>query len=70
MVGFNSDPPFTPSLYNNNVQIIQNQDTVVILTEMIHDARIVPIGDRPPLNDAIGLWSGAARGHWTETPWW
>ena len=64
MVGFNSGPPFVPSLYNNNVQIVQNRDHAVILTEMIHDARIVPIGDRPPLDDAIGLWSGNSHGYW------
>ncbi len=64
IVGFNSGPPFVPSLYNNNVQIVQNRDHVVILTEMIHDARIVPIGDRPPLDDAIGLWSGSSQGYW------
>ncbi len=64
LVGFNAGPPFVPSLYNNNVQIVQNRDHVVILTEMIHDARIVPIGDRPPLDDRIGLWSGSGRGHW------
>ena len=64
IVGFNAGPPFVPSIYNNNVQIVQNRDHVVILTEMIHDARVVPIGDRPPLDEAIGLWSGSARGYW------
>ncbi|MDE0507797.1 MAG: hypothetical protein OXI17_04090, partial [Gammaproteobacteria bacterium] len=64
IVGFNSGPPFMPSLYNNNVQIFQNSDTVVILTEMIHDARIVPIGERPPLDENIGLWSGDSRGYY------
>ena len=64
IVGFNAGPPFVPSLYNNNVQIVQNRDHVVILTEMIHDARVVPLGDRPPLDEAIGLWSGSARGYW------
>ena len=63
IVGFNSGPPFMPSLYNNNVQIFQNRDTAVILTEMIHDARIVPIGERPPLDEDIGLWSGDSRGY-------
>ena len=43
IVGFNAGPPFVPSLYNNNVHIFQNQDHAVIMTEMIHDARIVPI---------------------------
>ena len=64
IVGFNSGPPFMPSLYNNNVQIFQNRDTAVILTEMIHDARIVPIGERPPLDENIGLWSGDSRGYY------
>lgn len=64
LVGFNAGPPFIPSLYNNNVQIVQGRDHVVILTEMIHDARIVPIDERPPLDDAIVLWSGSPRGRW------
>ena len=64
IVGFNSGPPFVPSLYNNNVQIFQNRDTAVILTEMIHDARIVPLVDKPPLHDSIRLWSGDSRGYW------
>jgi len=65
IVGFNSGPPFTPSLYNNNVQIFQNKDTAVIMTEMIHDARIVRLGDKPDLADDIRLWSGDSRG-WYE----
>ena len=64
LVGFNAGPPFIPSLYNNNVQIVQSRDHVAIITEMVHDARIAPIGDRPPLDDRIGLWSGSSRGHW------
>lgn len=62
IVGFNSGPPFTPSLYNNNVQIIQGRNTVVIFTEMIHDARVVPLGEKPDLDDNIRLWSGDSRG--------
>jgi len=64
IVGFNAGPPFVPSLYNNNVQILQNEHHAVIITEMIHDTRIVPLGDRSPLDEAIGLWSGAPRGYW------
>lgn len=64
IVGFNSGPPFTPSLYNNNVQIFQSKDTAVIMTEMINDARIVPLGDKPALSDDIRLWSGDSRGWW------
>ena len=64
IVGFNQGPPFTPSLYNNHIQIIQNKDYVVIMTEMIHDARIVKLGSPEPLNDSIGLWSGDSIGSW------
>ena len=64
IVGFNAGPPLTPSVYNNNVQIIQSRDHLVILTEMIHDARIVKLDGRPVLDESLGLWSGDSRGHW------
>lgn len=64
LVGFNSGPPFMPSMYNNNLQIFQTAKHVVIMTEMIHDARIVPLDGRPyPAND-IQQWSGVSRGYW------
>jgi len=63
IVGFNSGPPFLPSLYNNNVQIFQSKDTAVIMTEMIHDARIVPLGDKADIDDDIRLWSGDSKGY-------
>ncbi len=64
IAGFNAGPPFMPSSYNNNVQIIQHRDHVVIVTEMIHDARIAPLSAGPELNDNIRLWSGDSRGFW------
>ncbi|MEC7187699.1 MAG: hypothetical protein VXW45_04555 [Pseudomonadota bacterium] len=64
LVGFNAGPPFVPSRYNNNVQIFQGKDAVVIMTEMIHDARIVPLGNEKHLDDSIRLWSGDSRGWW------
>jgi hypothetical protein len=64
LIGFNAGPPVTPSFYNNNLQIIQNRDHVVIITEMIHDTRIVPMDDRPLLPEEIGLWTGDSRGYW------
>ena len=64
IVGFNSGPPFVPSLYNNNVQIFQDKDHAVILTEMIHDARVIPIDGSGHIDQAIGLWSGDSRGYW------
>lgn len=64
IVGFNAGPPFRPSLYNNNLQIVQSKDTAVIMTEMINDARIVPLGEKPHANEDIRLWSGDSRGYW------
>ncbi len=68
IVGFNAGPPFFPSLYNNNVQVFQGKDSAVIMTEMIHDARIVPIydsaDDLPSLDEDIALWSGDSKGYY------
>ena len=68
LIGFNAGPPFTPSVYNNNVQIIQNKDTVVIMTEMIHEARIVPLyesaAELVALHEDVRLYSGDSRGYW------
>ena len=47
IIGFNAGPPFAPSAYNNNVQIVQTKDHVMLLNEMVHDARIVPLDARP-----------------------
>ena len=35
--------------YNNNYTIVQTADHVVILAEMVHDARIIRLGERRPL---------------------
>ncbi len=64
IMGFNQGPPFTPSLYNNHVQIIQNKDHVVIMTEMIHDARIVKLSSNQALTDSLRFWSGDSIGFW------
>ncbi len=64
LVGFNAGPPFTPNLYNNNVQIFQSRDSVVIMTEMVHTVRIVPLDGRAPLDPGIEQWSGSSRGYW------
>jgi hypothetical protein len=62
IVGLNSGPPMTPGAYNNNFQLFQTPDYVVILNEMVHDARIVPMDARPHLG--IRQWKGDSRGHW------
>jgi hypothetical protein len=57
-------PPMIPSGYNNNYQILQTPGYVVILVEMIHDVRIIPLDGRshPPQN--VRQWMGDSRGHW------
>ncbi len=66
IMGFNAGPPFLPSAYNNTVQIFQTPDYVVILNEMIHDARIIPINGSPNLSDNIRQWLGSSRGYWDQ----
>jgi hypothetical protein len=53
-----------PGPYNNNLQIIQTPDSVVLFTEMIHDARIVWMDGRPPLAPHVRQWLGDSRGRW------
>ena len=53
-----------PGPYNNNLQIVQTRATVVILTEMIHDARIIPMDGRPHLTSSVRPWLGDSRGRW------
>ena len=64
ILGFNAGPPITPGGYNQNVQLFQTPDHVVLVTEMVHTARVVPLDGRPVLTDGIRQWSGDSRGHW------
>jgi hypothetical protein len=64
-IGSNAGPVMLPLPNNSNYQIVQTADHVVILVEMIHDARIVRMnsrhrtdGQRPYLGDSIGWWEG------------
>ena len=59
-----SGPPMMPAGYNNNYQIVQGQGYVMILTEMIHDVRIIPLDGRPQLPKNVRQWIGSSRGHW------
>ncbi len=52
------------STYNSNYQILQTPQFVVILVEMIHEARIIPLDGRPRLGQRISQWLGDSRGHW------
>ena len=59
-------PPMLPPSYNDILQIFQTPDHIVMLGEMIHDARVIPISDSPHISDNIRQWHGDARGHWEE----
>ena len=65
LLGFSAGPPSMPGLYNNFKRIVQTDDHVMILLEMVHDARIVrlnsehgPDVNRKWLGDSIGRWEG------------
>jgi hypothetical protein len=53
-----------PAGYNNGYEIIQIPGHVIIVYEMIHDTRIIPLDGRPHLGKNIRLWNGDPRGHW------
>ena len=53
-----------PGFYNHNYQIVQTRDHVMILVEMIHDARIIPLDGRPHGSGAVRSWLGDSRGRW------
>ena len=62
--GFNAGPPITPGGYNQNVQIFQTPDHLVMLTEMVHTTRVIPLDGTPHLTDDVQQWSGDSRGRW------
>ena len=57
-------PPMMNAGYNANYQIVQNRDYVMILVEMIHDARIIPLDGRPAPPERARQWMGMSRGRW------
>jgi len=60
----NNGPPLQPAGYNSNLQIIQGDGYLVIVTEMIHDARVVAMNGRPHLPSNVRQWYGDSIGHW------
>ena len=62
ITGFNSGPPMLPAAYNMNVQIFQTADHVVLLNEMVHNARIIPLDGSA--HGAVPQWTGVSRGRW------
>ncbi len=63
LLGFSTGPPMLPGGYNNNVQIFQAPGYVVLLHEMVHDVRVVPL-DGDALPASIRQWLGSSRGRW------
>ncbi len=57
-------PPMLAGAYNNNYQILQTAGTVMILVEMLHDPRIIPLGARPQLPQQVRQLEGSSRGRW------
>jgi hypothetical protein len=55
---------FFPAGYNNGYRILQTPGYVVILYEMIHAARIIPVGGRAHLPAALKFWDGDSVGRW------
>jgi len=56
--------PISSGPYNNNYEIWQTPDQVVILQEMIHNVRIIPLDQRPHLSPRVLQWYGSSRGRW------
>jgi hypothetical protein len=62
LLGFNAGPPFSPGGYNMNVQIVQTPKYVMLMNEMVHTARVIPMDSRPFPN--LPQWVGTSRGRW------
>ena len=63
LLGFSAGPPMLPGVYNNHKRIVQSEDQVMILVEMVHDARIVRM-NAEHLPADMQRWLGDSVGHW------
>jgi len=57
-------PPMLPGSYNNHYQLVQTEDFVLIVNEMGHETRIIPLDERAPIPAEIRQWRGSSRGRW------
>jgi hypothetical protein len=63
--GTSAGPPMVPNtFYNNNYTIVQTPDHIVIMAEMVHDVRIIRLGERKPLPPDVTPWFGDSWGRW------
>jgi hypothetical protein len=64
IVGDNAGPHLIPAPYNNNIQIVQTAEYVAIVTEMVHDVRLIRLDGSPHPPQDVREWLGDSRGHW------
>jgi hypothetical protein len=58
-------PPMSPNgAYNNNYTIVQTPEHVLVMSEMVHDFRVIPIGQPEPVPSHIRPWFGVSWGRW------
>jgi hypothetical protein len=50
--------------YNSYLQIVQTANHVMIMNEMAHDVRIIPLDNRPSAGKNVRPWNGESRGRW------
>jgi len=63
--GSNGGPPMLPNyFYNNNYTIVQTPGHIMIMTEMVHDVRIIRMGDPQPMPEGVRPWMGDSWGQW------
>ena len=63
--GSSAGPPMIPNtFYNNNYIFVQTSDHILIMSEMVHDARVIPIGDGPRLPPHVRPWMGDSWARW------
>ena len=64
LVWGNVGPPMIAAGYNDDLQIVQGKGYVAIMTEMIHDVRMIPTDNSPHPDKSVKMWLGDSRGHW------
>jgi hypothetical protein len=64
MIMAGAGPPMMDAAYNSNYHIVQAPGYVMILTEMIHDVRVIPLDGRAAPPQRVRQWMGTSRGRW------
>jgi hypothetical protein len=64
IVGNAALPPLMPAFYDNTLQIVQTRDAVMLLSEMIHDVRVISLNRKDHLPAHMQFWKGDSIGRW------